>query len=54
MINLYIYTLKFERKMQSMLWLKEQMGLLKKKKKKQHYEIYVTEQGSPASSQVAC
>lgn len=33
MINLYIYTLKFERKMQSMLWLKEQMGLLKKKKK---------------------
>lgn len=53
MINLYIYTLKFERKMQSMLWLKEQMGLLKKKKKK-HYEIYVTEQGSPASSQVAC
>lgn len=53
MINLYIYTLKFERKMQSMLWLKEQMGLLEKKKK-QHYEIYVTEQGSPASSQVAC
>ena len=38
--------------MQSMLWLKEQMGL--KKKKKKHYEIYVTEQGSPASSQVAC
>lgn len=36
--------------MQSMLWLKEQMGL----KKKKHYEIYVTEQGSPASSQVAC
>ena len=34
MINLYIYTLRFERKMQSMLWLKEQMGLLKKKKKK--------------------
>lgn len=33
MINLYIYTLRFERKMQSMLWLKEQMGLLKKKKK---------------------
>ena len=52
MINIYIYTLKFERKMQSMLWLKEQMGLLEKKKK--HYEIYVTEQGSPASSQVAC
>lgn len=31
-----------------MLWLIEQMVF------KKHHEIYVTEQGSPASSQVAC
>ena len=42
MINLYIYTLKFERKMQSMLWLKEQMGLLKKKKRKNNTMKYMS------------
>lgn len=52
MINLYIYTSNLKENAKHVVV--ERTNGSFEKKKKQHYEIYVTEQGSPASSQVAC